>query len=314
MAIITKNLGRVVGKDGRSIQKIEKTSTVGLVDTYTVTYSDETTSTYNVTNGKDGVDGKNGQDGYTPVKGVDYFDGAPGKDGEQGPQGIQGPKGDKGDKGDPGQDGATGPQGEQGMPGLPGADGMSVTHSWSDSILTITSASGTTHTDLKGLKGDTGETGSQGPAGPQGIQGEQGPQGIQGPKGEKGDTGESGVYIGNEAPTNGANVWIDLDENPTDSFEQKADKIKIENPETTTIAITANKYYQFGEVTELNITLEEPSDTTILNEYMFEFVSGETATTLTLPDTIKWLEEPTIEASKTYQCSIVNNIGVLLGV
>ena len=90
--------------------------------------------------------------------------------------------------------------------------------------------------------------------------------------------------------------------------------IKIENPTETMIEIDANKYYQFGEVTELNITLKEPSDTTILNEYMFEFVSGDTATTLTLPDTIKWIEEPTIEASKTYQCSIVNNIGVLLGV
>lgn len=89
---------------------------------------------------------------------------------------------------------------------------------------------------------------------------------------------------------------------------------KIENSTETTLEIEANKYYQFGTVTELNIALKEPTDTTILNEYMFEFISGETATTLTLPDTIKWLEEPTIEASKTYQCSIVNNIGVLLGV
>lgn len=97
-------------------------------------------------------------------------------------------------------------------------------------------------------------------------------------------------------------------------LDQKADKIKIETPNITTIGIEANKYYQFGEVTNLNINLAEPSNTTMLNEYMFEFISGETATTLTLPDTIKWLEEPSIEANKTYQCSIVNNIGVLLGV
>ena len=36
---------------GKSIQKIELTGTVGLVDTYTITYSDGTTSTFDVTNG-----------------------------------------------------------------------------------------------------------------------------------------------------------------------------------------------------------------------------------------------------------------------
>lgn len=36
---------------GKSIQKIELTGTVGLVDTYTITYSDGSTSTFNVTNG-----------------------------------------------------------------------------------------------------------------------------------------------------------------------------------------------------------------------------------------------------------------------
>ena len=48
------NLGKVVGEDGRGIVSIEKTSTVGLVDTYTITYTDGTTSTYNVTNGSGG--------------------------------------------------------------------------------------------------------------------------------------------------------------------------------------------------------------------------------------------------------------------
>lgn len=100
----------------------------------------------------------------------------------------------------------------------------------------------------------------------------------------------------------------------TSMFDQKADKIKIENPEITTIAITANTYYQFGEVSVLDIRLAEITDETTLHEYMFEFVSGDIGTTLILPGTIKWLEEPTIEANKTYQCSIVNNIGVLLGV
>lgn len=93
-----------------------------------------------------------------------------------------------------------------------------------------------------------------------------------------------------------------------------ANKIPIIESTTTTLEIQPNKFYKFGEVTELNLTLAEITDNTQLNEYMFEFVSGTTATTLTLPDTIKWLETPTIESNKIYQCSIVNNIGILVGV
>nr|DAX15141.1 MAG TPA: hypothetical protein [Bacteriophage sp.] len=50
-----------------------------------------------------------------------------------------------------------------------------------------------------------------------------------------------------------------------------------------------------------------------LYEYMFEFTSGTTPTTLTLPESVKWIGSNTIEASKTYQVSIVNNIAVLGG-
>lgn len=51
------NLGRVVGKDGKGIVKIEKTATNGLIDTYTITYTDGTTYSYTVKNGKDGAGG-----------------------------------------------------------------------------------------------------------------------------------------------------------------------------------------------------------------------------------------------------------------
>ena len=57
-------LNSLIGKQGPtgiSIVKVEKTKTEGLVDTYTITYSDETTSTFQITNGK------------TPVKGTDYY-------------------------------------------------------------------------------------------------------------------------------------------------------------------------------------------------------------------------------------------------
>lgn len=59
----TINLGRVVGQDGadgedgRGIVSVEKTGTQGLVDTYTITYTDGTTSTFEVTNGESGEGG-----------------------------------------------------------------------------------------------------------------------------------------------------------------------------------------------------------------------------------------------------------------
>lgn len=51
------NLGHVVGADGakgdtgNGIASISKTSTAGLVDTYTILFTDGTTTTFNVTNG-----------------------------------------------------------------------------------------------------------------------------------------------------------------------------------------------------------------------------------------------------------------------
>lgn len=42
------------GATGNGIVSIEKTRTVGLVDTYTITYTNGTTSTFTVTNGQDG--------------------------------------------------------------------------------------------------------------------------------------------------------------------------------------------------------------------------------------------------------------------
>lgn len=43
-----------------------------------------------------------------------------------------------------------------------GADGVSCTHEWDGTVLTVTSASGTSSADLKGEKGDTGDTGPAG--------------------------------------------------------------------------------------------------------------------------------------------------------
>lgn len=51
------------GQDGRGIVSIEKTGTEGLVDTYTITFTDNTTTTFTITNGQNGTDGAQGPAG-----------------------------------------------------------------------------------------------------------------------------------------------------------------------------------------------------------------------------------------------------------
>lgn len=50
-------------EDPVSILSIEKTATDGLVDTYTIYYTDGTSTTFTITNGKDGIDGEKGEQG-----------------------------------------------------------------------------------------------------------------------------------------------------------------------------------------------------------------------------------------------------------
>ena len=98
---------------------------------------------------------------------------------------------------------------------------------------------------------------------------------------------------------------IDLDNAITQALEQR-----IVYPMLTTVEIAPNVLYLWEEVTSLNITLAE-ADATKVNEYMFQFTSGATATTLVLPADIKWVSAPNVQANKTYQVSIINNLGVI---
>lgn len=70
-------------------------------------------------------------------------------------------------------------------------------------------------------------------------------------------------------------------------------------------------FYKFGEVATLTITLA-PQWPNCTSEYMFEFIGG-SSTTLVLPDSIKWKdgETPVIDAGRTYQINIVNNLAIM---
>lgn len=75
-------------------------------------------------------------------------------------------------------------------------------------------------------------------------------------------------------------------------------------------ALDANKMYMFGERTSLTITLNAGA-TGIVNEYMFQFTSGSTATTLSIPSSAIWKTSPIILANKKYLVSIENNLAII---
>lgn len=102
--------GEFKGDNGIGIADVVKISTENNIDTYQIKYTDDSTSTFKITNGIDGVGisnavinankelvlsmtsgevvnlgrvvGIDGKDGYTPIKGIDYFDGKNGLDGK----------------------------------------------------------------------------------------------------------------------------------------------------------------------------------------------------------------------------------------
>ena len=192
-----------------------------------------------------------------------------------------GPKGDTGPQGPKGDTGATGPAGATGADGITPTIGDNGNWYLGDT--------------------DTGKP-SRGETGPAGADGK---DGLDGTPGADGKTAYAyaveGGYTGTE-----------------EEFAAKlAEEIypgayPVVDMTANTAELAPNTYYRWGEISALTITLGAEISG-ITNEYCFEFVSGETATTLTVPDTISWVQEPSIEAGKTYQVSILNGIGVICG-
>ena len=146
------------GQDGKGILEISKTNSDGLVDTYTIVFTDGSSTTFKVTNGSDGKDGTNGtsptieisDDGFWIINGektnkkaigADGKDGTNGKDGIDGINGTNGTSptidisddgfwiinGEKTNKKAIGTDGKNGTNGTNGRNGSSGKDGRGIT-------------------------------------------------------------------------------------------------------------------------------------------------------------------------------------------
>ncbi|MBO5715602.1 MAG: hypothetical protein J6S23_04315 [Clostridia bacterium] len=159
------------GEDGVGVQSVVQTTTSaedGGTNVITVTKTDGTTSTFSVKNGSRGSQGQKGDTGGQ---------GVPGNDGV----GIKSVVQTTTSNSDGGENVITvtktdnttstfkvknGSRGSTGETGPKGDDGVSARHSWNGSVLSVTSASGTSSADLRGPAGQDGDTG---PAGNDGV-------------------------------------------------------------------------------------------------------------------------------------------------
>lgn len=139
---------------------------------------------------------------------------------------VEALRGEKGDKGDPflysdftpaqlealrgpqGLQGPPGADGSDGTPGADGADGVDCTHSWSGSVLTVTSASGTSSADLRGPKGDAFTFEDFTAEQLEGLRGADGSDGAPGADGQDGAPGADG-QDGADAEITGATATVD---------------------------------------------------------------------------------------------------------
>lgn len=72
----------------------------------------------------------------------------------------------------------------------------------------------------------------------------------------------------------------------------------------TTFTLPPNQYHTWGEVAALTLTLGAETSG-VANGYWFSFDSGDTATTLSLPETVQ--TDIVVEPNTHYECMIVND-------
>nr|DAG57996.1 MAG TPA: hypothetical protein [Caudoviricetes sp.] len=92
------------------------------------------------------------------------------------------------------------------------------------------------------------------------------------------------------------------------------EKIEVKDNGQVFKSLKPNVFYDFtGSLTQLCILTLENNDSSKAYEYKGQFKSGATAPSLSFPSDVKIIGS-SIEPNKTYQFSIMNNIGVVVGV
>lgn len=89
-------------------------------------------------------------------------------------------------------------------------------------------------------------------------------------------------------------------------------EVTVSDTGSVSQALDAGKIYHFtGAITALTITLNSPASGQ-LAQYHFDFNSGSTAATLTMPNTVTMPDSFAPEASKHYEVDVLNNYGAVV--
>lgn len=280
--------------------------------------------------GKDGTDGEPGKDGVDgksvteAAATVDANVGDPSVDVEVGKATDGGVKltfSFKNIKGQPGADGSNGSDGSD------GADGKSITKviATVDENTGIPSVEANTTDGIDGqkeltltfknLKGEPGKDGEPGATGNPGKDGTDGKSVTTATATIDNATGTPEVTVnvtdGEDGQKKLEFAFRNLKGNTGEKGDQGFYQQQDAGSGTVTKQLAPNTHYVFGQCSSLTITFGATTPG-ITNEYSFEFASGTTPTTLSLPQTVKWLNDKPIEieANKKYEVSVLNNLAV----
>lgn len=136
------------------------------------------------------------------------------------------------------------------------------------------------------------------------------PKGDSGSPGTPGQDGFSPTIVedsGNDESTYKLNIATKTQSFTTPNLKGKdggSDTQVNHGTSDTTFILPPNQYHTWGQVSSLALTLEEGASGQA-NGYWFSFDSGDTATTLSLPETIQ--TDIVVEPNMHYECSIVGN-------
>ena len=87
---------------------------------------------------------------------------------------------------------------------------------------------------------------------------------------------------------------------------------KVVNHTNTTVSIKPNVLNVWGAVNSLNISFTA-GNSGDENEYKLQFKVNSNSFTITLPNGVKWIEEPEWESGYTYQVSVLNGLALGAG-
>lgn len=123
---------------------------------------------------------------------------------------------------------------------------------------------------------------------------------------QSGGSGSTGTTNYNDLTNKPKINGVELSGNKTSSdLKISSETTQVDHGTADTIfELPANQYHTWGEISSLTLTLGAGTSGQA-NGYWFSFDSGDTATTLSLPETV--ITDIVVEPNMHYECSIVGN-------